>query len=182
MAGLWAAEARLRLGTGAAVAAAVQERCLVEFEDCDGLGSILGGARDGVPEGPAAPAEGRATSARPGRAHGAAPRGRLEALEIYGLGTHGAPASLPDLAAQLGARLAPYYSPARRAREEYAAEAASFAVLRALEAYVRLEEMAARRPVICAAAAGLGTRAHAAPQGGITGTGGGDESGVDGVR
>ena len=46
MAGLWAAEARLRLGTGAAVAAAVQARCLVEFEDCDGLGSILGGARD----------------------------------------------------------------------------------------------------------------------------------------
>ena len=53
------------------MAAAVQERCLVEFEDCDGLGSILGSSR-----------------------------------------------------------------------EEYAAEAASFVVLRALEAYARLEEMA----------------------------------------
>jgi len=148
--GLRAGEARLRLGKedgaassssaeGAASAEGSDDNCWVEFEDCDGLGSLLVGVlddqaanelgqqqQDGVV--PASESD--------------APRSRLETLENYGLGSYGILSTIPDLTKQLLVHLEPYYSPTHREREEYEAEIASFVAFKSLEAYVAPNEVA----------------------------------------
>mmetsp|Transcript_22389 Transcript_22389/g.41117 ORF Transcript_22389/g.41117 Transcript_22389/m.41117 type:complete len:867 (+) Transcript_22389:243-2843(+) len=123
VAGLRAGEARLRLGKGKATAGEAYENCLVEFEDCDGLGLIGWVLDDATNELDT-------------------PRSHLETLENYGLGTYGIFSTIPDLTKQLLVHLEPYYSPTHRDREEYEAEVASFVVLKSLEKYASPVEVA----------------------------------------
>ena len=130
MAGLRAGEARLRLGKEREI----DENCLVEFEDCDGLGMIGGMMDDPMGE------EEETSTPYP---KDTTPRSRLEALDNYGLGSFGILSTIPDLTVQLMSHLEPYYSPNHREREEYEAEVASMIAFRTLEEYASPEEVAA---------------------------------------
>ena len=125
VAGLRAAEARLRLGKGKTL----DEECLIEFEDCDGFGFISGMVEDmSETLGPVAVDN--------------APRHHLETLDNYGLESYGILSTIPDLTGRLMSHLEPYYSPSHREREEHEAEVASMVVFQTLQEYATSEEVA----------------------------------------
>ena len=133
--------ARLQLGKKTMVTGNVGLQ--VELEDCDDGLSLVRLVSDDITKRSEGTTLAPATLSDNKYDDDAPIRRELKAMENYGFGSYGILSTIPELTHQTMSRLNPYYSPEHLEREEYEADATSMAVLRMLEEYSTLSELAA---------------------------------------